>query len=321
VGDYFAMTLGAYGLSSTLQHTLKNAISCTGTGLHSGTKVTMTLCPAAPDTGIVFRRTDAAASGAEIAARWDNVVDTHLNTTIGNADGVKVGTIEHLMAALSGSAVDNAIVEISGPEIPIMDGSAAPFVFLIECAGVVEQDRPRRAIEIVKPVMVRDGERTAVLKPGSGFSVSVEIDFESALVARQKLQVNLVNGTFRSEIARARTFGFDHEVAQLQAMGLARGGSLDNAVVVSGDRVLNADGLRYDDEFVRHKVLDSIGDLYLAGGVIIGHFHGFRCGHSLNNALLRSLFAQADAWRPASLESRAMIGGGIARRAAAAAPA
>jgi UDP-3-O-[3-hydroxymyristoyl] N-acetylglucosamine deacetylase len=297
VGDYFAMTLGAYGLSSTLQHTLKNAISCTGTGLHSGTKVTMTLCPAAPDTGIVFRRTDAAASGAEIDARWDNVVDTHLNTTIGNADGVKVGTIEHLMAALSGCAVDNAIVEINGPEIPIMDGSAAPFVFLIECAG------------------------TAVLKPGSGFSVSVEIDFESALVARQKLQVNLVNGTFRSEIARARTFGFDHEVAQLQAMGLARGGSLDNAVVVSGDRVLNADGLRYDDEFVRHKVLDSIGDLYLAGGVIIGHFQGFRCGHSLNNALLRSLFAQADAWRPASLESRAMIGGGIARRAAAAAPA
>ncbi|HVO16837.1 MAG TPA: UDP-3-O-acyl-N-acetylglucosamine deacetylase [Alphaproteobacteria bacterium] len=315
------MTLGAYGLSSTLQHTLKNAISCTGTGLHSGTKVTMTLCPAAPDTGIVFRRTDAAACGVEIAARWDNVVDTHLNTTIGNADGVKVGTIEHLMAALSGCAVDNAIVEIDGPEIPIMDGSAAPFVFLIECAGTVEQNRPRRAIEIVKPVSVRDDKRMAVLAPGGGFSVSVEIDFDSALVARQKLEVNLVNGAFRSEIARARTFGFDHEVEQLRAMGLARGGSLDNAVVVSGDRILNADGLRYDDEFVRHKVLDSIGDLYLAGAVIIGHFHGIRCGHSLNNKLLRSLFAQDDAWRPASLESRAVIGGGMTRRAAAASPA
>jgi UDP-3-O-[3-hydroxymyristoyl] N-acetylglucosamine deacetylase len=315
------MTLGAYGSGSTLQHTLKNSISCTGTGLHSGTKVTMTLCPAAPDTGIVFRRTDAVAGDTDILARWDNVVDTHLNTTLGNADGAKVGTVEHLMAALSGCAVDNAIVEISGPEIPIMDGSAAPFVFLIECAGLVEQDRPRRAIEILKPVSVTDGKRVAVLNPGAGFSVSVEIDFDSALVAHQKLEVNLVNGTFRSEIARARTFGFDHEVEQLRAMGLARGGSLDNAVVVSGDRVLNADGLRYDDEFVRHKVLDSIGDLYLAGGVIIGHFSGFRCGHALNNALLRRLFAEADAWRPASLDSRPAIGGGMPRRAAAAASA
>jgi UDP-3-O-[3-hydroxymyristoyl] N-acetylglucosamine deacetylase len=315
------MTLGAHSSGSTLQHTLKNAISCTGTGLHSGAKVTMTLCPAAPDTGIVFRRTDGVTGGAEIVARWDNVVDTHLNTTIGNASGVKVGTIEHLMAALSGCAVDNAIVEIDGPEIPIMDGSSGPFVFLIECAGLIEQDRPRHAIEILKPVTVSDGRRTATLNPGVGFSVSVEIDFESAAVARQQLQVNLVNGTFRSEIARARTFGFDHEVEQLRAMGLARGGSLDNAVVVSGDRVLNADGLRYDDEFVRHKVLDSIGDLYLAGGVIIGHFYGFRCGHSLNNALLRSLFAQDDAWRPASLDSRPAIGGGMPRRAAAAASA
>ena len=313
------MTLGAQSSGNALQQTLKNSISCTGTGLHSGSKVTMTLCPAAPDTGIVFRRTDATASDIDILARWDNVVDTNLNTTLGNASGVTVGTVEHLMAALSGCAIDNAIVEIDGPEIPIMDGSAAPFVFLIECAGVIEQDRPRRAIEILKPVSVADGKRTAVLVPGAGFSVSVEIDFEAALVANQKLQVNLVNGTFRSEIARARTFGFDHEVAQLRAKGLARGGSLDNAVVVSGDRILNADGLRYDDEFVRHKVLDSIGDLYLAGP-IIGHFHGFRCGHALNNALLRSLFAQADAWRPAGVDSRPVIGGGLPRRAAAAAP-
>ena len=313
------MSLGAESSGSTLQHTLKNSIGCTGTGLHSGSKVTMTLRPAAPDTGIVFRRTDAAADSSDIFARWDNVVDTHLNTTLGNADGLTVGTVEHLMAALSGCAVDNAIVEIDGPEIPIMDGSAAPFVFLIECAGVVEQDRSRRAIEILKPVSVTDGKRTAVLVPGTGFSVSVEIDFEAALVANQKLQVNLVNGTFRSEIARARTFGFDHEVAQLRAMGLARGGSLDNAVVVSGDRILNADGLRYDDEFVRHKVLDSIGDLYLAGP-IVGHFHGFRCGHALNNALLRSLFAQTDAWRPVGQDSRPAVGGGLPRRAAAAAP-
>src|SRR5690606_38382355 len=197
-------------------------IGCPGTGLHSGSKVTMTLCPAAPDTGIVFRRTDATASDIDILARWDNVVDTNLNTTLGNASGVTVGTVEHLMAALSGCAVDNAIVEIDGPEIPIMDGSAAPFVFLIECAGVIEQDRPRRALEILKPVSVTHGKRTAVLVPGVGFSVSVEIDFEAALVANQKLQVNLVNGTFRSEIARARTFGFDHEVAQLRAKPLAR---------------------------------------------------------------------------------------------------
>lgn len=262
----------------------------------------MRLCPAEPDTGIVFRRTDIANGGAEILARWDNVVDTHLNTTIGNDCGTRVGTIEHLMAALSGCGVDNAIVEIDGPEVPVMDGSSAPFVFLVECAGIARQQARRRAIEVLKPVSVGDDDRHASLKPASGFSISFEIDFDSVLVSRQALQVDLRNGAFRSEISRARTFGFAHEVAELRSMGLAQGGSLDNAIVISGDSILNEDGLRYEDEFVRHKILDSVGDLYLGGGPLIGHFHGYRSGHTLNNELLRRLFADDSAWRLATLD-------------------
>jgi UDP-3-O-[3-hydroxymyristoyl] N-acetylglucosamine deacetylase len=200
------------------------------------------------------------------------------------------------MAALAGMEIDNAIIEVNGPEIPIMDGSAAPFVFLIECAGVVAQDRPRRVIRVLKPIAVDDGERYASLVPGTGFSVSFDIDFASRAVARQRISVELGNGAFKRELARARTFGFLHEVEELRAAGLARGGSLDNAVVVSGDEVLNESGLRYDDEFVRHKALDAIGDLYLAGAPLRGHFFGQRSGHGTNNALLRALFADADAW-------------------------
>lgn len=279
---------------SPRQKTLKTSIRCTGTALHCGAKVTMTLRPAAPGTGIAFVRTDIPAS-PPIPADWRHVTETRLCTTVG-ADGMVVSTVEHLMAALSGCEIDNAIIEIDGAEVPVMDGSAEPFVFLIECAGVVEQNVPRRAIRVLKPVAVRDGSRTASLAPADAFCVSFAIDFDSPAIARQECTFRLVNGTFKSEICRARTFGFLDEFDEMIAAGLARGGSLDNAVVVSGDRILNEGGLRYTDEFVRHKVLDSIGDLYLAGAPIIGHFHGHKSGHALNNRLLRALFADAAAW-------------------------
>jgi UDP-3-O-[3-hydroxymyristoyl] N-acetylglucosamine deacetylase len=245
---------------------------------------------------VVFRRTDLAGGGATIPAVIANVSDSVLCTTLSSADGVTIGTVEHLLAALAGCAIDNVVVEVDGPEVPIMDGSAAPFVFLIECAGVIEQAAPRRAIRILDRVEVREGEKSASLSPGEGFAVSFEIDYASPVVARQDCYFTFVNGTFKSEISRARTFGFVHEVEQLRALGLARGGSLDNAVVVSGDAVMNEGGLRFDDEFVRHKVLDSIGDLYLLGAPIIGHFHGVRSGHALNQRLLRALLDDGSAW-------------------------
>jgi len=278
------------------QKTLKNPIHCTGVALHSGAKVSMTLAPAEADSGIRFVRTDIPGGGAEIPATWDRVVDTRMCTVLGNDDGVTVGTVEHLMAALAGTGVDNAMIEINGPEVPIMDGSSAPFVFLVECAGVIEQDAPRRVIRMRAPVSVAEGSWTASLTPGVGFSVDFEIEFASDAVARQEIGLGLVNGTFKKELARARTFGFLNEVEQLRAAGLARGGSLDNAVVVSGDTILNEDGLRYDDEFVRHKALDAIGDLYLAGAPVVGHFRGVCSGHEANNRLLKALFENTDAW-------------------------
>ena len=280
-----------------LQQSLKSKISCCGTGLHSGVNVTMTLLPAPPHTGIIFRRTDANGNGLEIAAHIENVVDDRMCTTLGDGKGATIATVEHLMAALSGCGIDNLYVEVDGGELPIMDGSAAPFVFLIECAGVVEQDAPRRAIEILKPIRVEDEDRQAELSPGVGFSVGFEIEFGSDAIGQQDMDVELVNGTFKGELSRARTFGFIEEVDQLRAMGLALGGSLDNAVVVSGDAVLNEDGLRYKDEFVRHKILDCVGDLYLAGAPIIGHFKGNRSGHALNHSILRSLLADQGSWR------------------------
>jgi len=278
------------------QRTLKSPIHCTGVGLHSGVKVSMKLLPAEPDSGIRFVRTDLRGGRAEIPATWDNVTDTRLCTVVGNADGVTVGTIEHLMAALRGCGVDNVTIELDGIEVPVMDGSAAPFVFLIECAGVVDQAAPRAVIRVLKEITVGDGIRHATLSPGLGSTFSFEIDFASAAVARQKGFVTLADGTFKAEVARARTFGFLHEVDQMRRLGLARGGSLDNAIVIQGDRVLNEGGLRYTDEFVRHKILDSIGDSYLAGAQIVGHFHGCRSGHALNNEVLRTLFADPDAW-------------------------
>lgn len=287
-----------------LQRTLKSPINCTGTGLHSGQKVSMTLSPADPNTGVVFRRTDMSGKAAEIPALWNHVVETRLCTVIGNEAGATVGTIEHLAAALAGYGIDNALIEIDGPEVPIMDGSSEPFVFLLQCAGIVEQDAAKKAVEILKTVTVGDGEHFATLSPGRNFSMSYEIDFENQVIARQKYFFEHVNGAFMSELSRARTFGFEHEVARLRAAGLARGGSLDNAIVVGQDRILNEDGLRYDDEFVRHKVLDAIGDLYLAGRMILGHFHGYRAGHALNNQLLGAMFADPESHRIVSLDDR-----------------
>ncbi len=256
----------------------------------------MTLHPAGPDHGIVFRRTDVTDLDPLVPARFDRVVDTRLCTVIANEDGVRIGTIEHLMAALAGCEVDNVLVELDGAEVPIMDGSSEPFVFLLDCAGLVEQDAPRRAIEILKPVTVGGAEKSVTLAPADRYSIDFEIDFESKAVGKTRLDVELVNGTFRHEIAQARTFGFLEEVEQLRAMGLGRGGSLENVVVVDGDTVLNEEGLRFPDEFVRHKVLDCVGDLYLAGAPIVGHVAAVRAGHQINNEALRALFADPSAY-------------------------
>jgi UDP-3-O-[3-hydroxymyristoyl] N-acetylglucosamine deacetylase len=286
------------------QKTIKAAIQCRGVGLHTGARINLVLHPAAPGTGIVFRRRDLG--GIEIAAHWRNIVESTLCTTIGNDSGVKIATIEHLMAALAGLEIDNAIVELDGPEVPVMDGSAAPFVFLIECAGVVEQVAPRRGIKVLKPVRVGVNGNAASLVPADSFRLSFAIDFASGAIRQQEVSYDLDVENFKHEISRARTFGFLDEVERMRQAGLARGGSLENAVVISGDRILNKEGLRYDDEFVRHKVLDALGDLYLAGGAILGHFHGVRSGHALNHQLIEALFADSSAWRPVTLAAAAI---------------
>ncbi len=280
------------------QRTLKSSISCSGVGLHSGKRVTLALHPAAPDSGIRFHRTDIAGGQAIVPALWSSVGDTRLNTCLADADGHQVRTVEHLMAALSGLGIDNALIEISGPEVPAMDGSAAPFLFLVECAGIVEQNAPRRAIKVLRRVTVRDGAKLAELLPATGFTLEVTIDFPVEAIRRQQSTLVMRGGAFKNEISRARSFGFEQEVTALRAAGLALGGSLDNAIVISSDgsRVLNEEGLRYEDEFVRHKILDAVGDLALAGAPLIGHFRGVRCGHEINNRLLHALFADETAW-------------------------
>ncbi|MEH6475544.1 MAG: UDP-3-O-acyl-N-acetylglucosamine deacetylase [Sneathiella sp.] len=280
----------------TFQKTLRNSIGCTGVGVHSGNVVNMTLKPAAADTGIVFRRLDVASDVSDVHAHYNTVSELVMCTTIANEAGVKVATIEHLMAAFSGSGIDNAIVELDGPEVPVMDGSAAPFIFLIECADTVEQSSPRKYIKVLKEVEVRDGNAAAILSPGDNVSVAFEIAFDNKRIGHQNCSFNMRNGTFKNELSRARTFGFLSELEQLKSMGLAKGGSLDNAIVLSGEDVLNEEGLRYQDEFVRHKALDAVGDLYLAGAQIIGQFHGYKSGHALNNKLLHAFLSDADAW-------------------------
>ncbi len=278
------------------QRTLLSTARCVGIGLHSGKSVEMVICPAEPGTGMTLRRTDIANGGSFIPLNWRHIVDSRLATTVGNHFGVTVSTVEHLMAALAGCQIDNAIIEVDGPELPIMDGSAGPFVAMIEQAGTQVQNAPRRMIRVDKRIVVGDHEKSLSLTPARNFSLSFEIDFDSSSISRQKLAILVDDEAFKSDIAGARTFGFAHEVDQLRRVGLALGGSLDNAIVIDGDHVLNKEGLRFQDEFVRHKILDCIGDLYLAGAPIIGHVHGARSGHSLNHALLQALFEDDDAW-------------------------
>jgi UDP-3-O-[3-hydroxymyristoyl] N-acetylglucosamine deacetylase len=280
-----------------VQHTLLHPIHFAGTGLHSGQTIAVTMKPAAVHTGIVFLRTDIRDRNARIEARWDAIVDTRLCSVLGNAEGVTVGTVEHLLAACAGLGLDNALIEIDGPEIPIMDGSAEPFVFLIECAGLKAQEAPRRVIEILKPVAVADGDKRARLVPSAEARVTVAIDFADPAIGRQSFTLSGGGTRFKHLVSAARTFGFLHEVETLRQAGLARGGSLENAVVISNGIVLNESGLRFADEFARHKVLDVVGDLALAGHPILGAFEGEKNGHALNNALLRALFAEPGAWR------------------------
>jgi len=277
------------------QRTLASEIDCVGIGIHSGAKVSMTLKPAEIDTGIVFIRTDLEGDNA-IKTHWENVTDTRLCTLISNQSGAFVGTIEHLVAAFRGCDIHNVIVEIDGPEVPVMDGSSAPFVFLIECAGMKKQDALLKFIKIKQKVSVTDGLKFASLSPGQYTSYEFAIDFDASVIGHQECFVNLHEGAFKNDIAMSRTFGFVSEFDTLRNMGLARGASLDNAIAISDNQVLNAGGLRSSDEFVKHKLLDSIGDTYLTGHPIIGHFKGIRSGHALNHKLLCELFAQADAW-------------------------
>jgi len=296
--DGLAFSVAADGTAGepamAAQCTLKSPISCVGVGLHTGQRVTLSFQPAPADHGIVFRRTDL---GIDIPARFDRVIDTRLCTVLGQ-DGVRVGTVEHVMAALAGCGIDNAVVELDGPEPPIFDGSAAQFVFLLDCAGKVVQDVPRPVIEILRPVRVNDGDGFAELRPGTtGLDMALSIDFTAVAIGRQALSLRLTPQSFRHELARARTFTLAEEIDQLRATGLAQGGSLDNAVVVDQARVLNPAGLRVPDEFVRHKLLDAVGDLALAGASLRGRFIAHRSGHTLNNRLLRALFADRAAWR------------------------
>jgi len=281
---------------TVMQHTLKESISYVGRGLHTGHKVAMRLRPGEVNSGICFFRKDVPRGRGMIPARWHNVVTTRLCTVIGNEHGVQIGTIEHLMAALRGCGVDNAIIELDGPEVPIMDGSSEPFVSLIERVGTVSQAAPRRAIWIHRPIAVCEGEKFAVLMPDTTTRITVEINFAPSAVGHHRLSLELVDDVFQIEIARARTFGFADQIQELRKQGLSRGGSLRNAILVDGDHIINEEGLRFRDEFVRHKILDCLGDLALVGAPILGHFYAYKPGHELNNALLRQLFYETDAW-------------------------
>ena len=288
----------------TQQRTLKNVIRATGVGLHSGEKVYMTLRPAPVDSGIVFRRIDLEPV-VEIPANADLVSETTLCTGL-SRDGAKVMTVEHLMSAMAGLGVDNAFVELSSAELPIMDGSAGPFVFLLQSAGVVEQEAPKRFIRILHPVEVRDGDKLARFVPHDGFRVSFTVEFDHPMIptSQSKVSIDFSTAAYTKEVARARTFGFMRDLEYMRERNLGLGGSMDNAIVLDEFRVLNDDGLRYADEFVRHKILDAIGDLYLAGHAILGAYEGFKSGHALNNKLVRALMAERSAWDEVTFDSQ-----------------
>ena len=283
--------------SVQVQITLIRSVTFTGVGLHSGAPVTMTVHPAAEDHGICFRRTDVVTGDAQVPAQWDAVVPSRLCTLVANAAGVSVSTIEHIMAALAGSAIHNALIDIDGPEVPILDGSAAPFVSGFLDAGIVAQGAPVRAIRVLKAIEVREGEAVARLEPSDMLEIAFQIDFAEAAIGRQDKVLNMANGAFVRELSDSRTFCRNAEVVAMRERGLALGGTLENAVVFEGDKVLSPGGLRYADEPVRHKMLDALGDLALAGGPILGRYTGIRAGHALTNRLLRALFADPTAWR------------------------
>ncbi len=284
------------------QRTLKNSIRATGVGLHTGTKVFMTLRPAPADSGIVFRRMDLPVP-VDIHARAQNVGETRLGTTLVNGDA-KVSTVEHLLSAFAGLGIDNAVVEVSAPEVPIMDGSAGPFVFLLQSAGIAELKTPKRFVRVKRTVEVRDGDKWARFDPYDGFKVNFEIEFDHPIFKRhlQKATMDFSTTTYLKEVSRARTFGFMRDLETMRKHNLALGGNLDNAIVLDDSKMLNEGGLRYEDEFVKHKILDAIGDLYLLGHSLIGEFTGFKSGHGLNNQLLRALLKDQEAWEEVVFE-------------------
>lgn len=279
------------------QHTVAAEVSCVGVSLHSGDMVNMVIRPAGPNTGIVFVRKDIEQAHNVVPATFDAVRETTLGTTIANKHGVSVSTIEHLMAAIWGAGIDNARIEMDGPEVPIMDGSSEPFTFLLECAGRVQQRATRQVVEVLKEIRIEEGLSVATLKPSDAFVLEVEIAFKHPLIATQKARYDFSETTFKQSLARARTFGFANEVEKMRSMGLALGGSLHNAIVIGEDDILNEGGLRYADEFVRHKALDCVGDFFLAGAMIQGEVVTSRPGHGINNKLLRALFADASNYR------------------------
>ncbi len=289
------------------QRTLKNVIRATGVGLHTGEKIYLTLRPAAVDTGIVFRRVDLDEP-VEIRACPENVGDTLLSTSL-EKDGVKISTIEHLLSAFAGLGIDNAYVDVSAPEVPIMDGSAGPFVFLIQSAGVEEQKAAKKFVRIKQRVVVEDGDKRACFEPFDGFKVSFSIDFNHPAFTEHTrcASIDFSSTSFVKEVSRARTFGFLRDIEMLRERKLALGGSLDNAVVVDDYRILNEDGLRYEDEFVKHKILDAIGDLYLLGHSLIGSFSGCKSGHALNNKLLQTLLADKNAWEEVTFKEEGNV--------------
>ncbi|GGZ29724.1 MULTISPECIES: UDP-3-O-acyl-N-acetylglucosamine deacetylase [Asticcacaulis] len=283
------------------EHTLATPAICAGVGLHTGERVRLSVRPAPAGSGVVFMRSDITDRDNIIAATAESVTQTRLGTVITNKAGVSVSTIEHLMAALSALGVDNVLIEMDGPEVPIMDGSALPFVQLLDRAGFRRQPMPQSVIEILKPVHVIEGDKRASLLPCDRFEMRFEIEFDSAVIGHQVVDLVVTEDSFRDELMSARTFGFLEGVEALRAAGLARGGSMDNAIVIDGDKVLNAEGLRYTDEFVRHKALDAIGDLYVLGMPILGRFEGIKAGHGLNNALVRALLSRPDAYQVVTL--------------------
>ncbi|MCZ6718527.1 MAG: UDP-3-O-acyl-N-acetylglucosamine deacetylase [Gammaproteobacteria bacterium] len=289
------------------QRTLKNVIRATGVGLHTGKKVYLVLRPAPANTGIVFRRIDLEPS-VDIKATPDNVGDTSLATTL-IKDGVRIATVEHLLSAFAGFGIDNAYIDLSADEVPIMDGSAGPFVFLIQSAGVEEQNAVKRYIRIKHKVRVEDGDKWAMVEPFEGFKVGFTIEFDHPVFKERDgfAEIDFSTTSFVKEVSRARTFGFRRDVELLQERNLALGGSLDNAVVVDDYRILNEDGLRYNDEFVKHKILDAIGDLYLLGHGLVGAFRGYKSGHALNNRLLKAILADADAWELVSYKDEVEV--------------